>query len=217
MLAVLFGLLVGYPTVMVVETGIAGAGMVGLVAQDGCSIPLQVGLRLRLGGWTSARDPGRHRDRGRAARAGRRRLTAVLRPAAAGRASRADRDDDGWRPRLSPCSQHKTCASGARWLADLPHWPRWLSVVYFQIAQIMVSVSKCRARPATWRVIPCAGGVYRAPAVARLHVACRCLPAPPATTTSALTMRVAGLSRRCSSPVVASPSACSSGPRSRCP
>lgn len=49
-LAVLFGLLVGYPGAMVVGTVIAGAGMVVLVAQDGCSIPLQVGLRF---GWVA--------------------------------------------------------------------------------------------------------------------------------------------------------------------
>src|ERR1700733_11048488 len=49
-LAVLFGLLVGYPAVMVVGTAIAGAGMVALVAQDGCSIPLQVRLRF---GWVA--------------------------------------------------------------------------------------------------------------------------------------------------------------------
>jgi O-antigen/teichoic acid export membrane protein len=47
-LAVLFGLLVGYPAVMVLGTVIAGAGMVVFVVQDGCSIPLQVGLRF---GW----------------------------------------------------------------------------------------------------------------------------------------------------------------------
>lgn len=50
MLAVLFGLLVGYPAVMVVGTAIAGAGVVVLVAQDGCSVPLQVGLRF---GWVA--------------------------------------------------------------------------------------------------------------------------------------------------------------------
>jgi O-antigen/teichoic acid export membrane protein len=49
-LAVLFGVLVGYPTVMVVGTAVAGAGMVVFVAQDGCSIPLQVGLRF---GWVA--------------------------------------------------------------------------------------------------------------------------------------------------------------------
>ena len=49
-LAVLFGLLVGYPDVMVIGTVIAGAGMVVLVVQDGCSIPLQVGLRF---GWVA--------------------------------------------------------------------------------------------------------------------------------------------------------------------
>jgi O-antigen/teichoic acid export membrane protein len=49
-LAVLFGLLVGYPAVMVVGTAIAGAGMVVLVAQDGCSVPLQVRLRF---GWVA--------------------------------------------------------------------------------------------------------------------------------------------------------------------
>jgi O-antigen/teichoic acid export membrane protein len=48
--AVLFGLLVGYPAVMVIGTVIAGAGMVVFVAQDGCSIPLQVGLRF---GWVA--------------------------------------------------------------------------------------------------------------------------------------------------------------------
>jgi O-antigen/teichoic acid export membrane protein len=47
-IAVLFGLLVGYPAVMVIGTVIAGAGMAVFVAQDGCSIPLQVGLRF---GW----------------------------------------------------------------------------------------------------------------------------------------------------------------------
>ncbi len=49
-LAVLFGLLVGYPQVMVIGTAIAGAGMVVLMVQDGCSIPLQVGLRF---GWVA--------------------------------------------------------------------------------------------------------------------------------------------------------------------
>jgi PST family polysaccharide transporter len=43
---VLFGVLVGYPTVMVLGTIIAGCGMVLLVVQDGCTIPLQVGLRF---------------------------------------------------------------------------------------------------------------------------------------------------------------------------
>jgi O-antigen/teichoic acid export membrane protein len=47
-IAVLFGLLVDYPTVMVVGTVLAGAGMIVFVVQDGCSIPLQVGLRF---GW----------------------------------------------------------------------------------------------------------------------------------------------------------------------
>jgi O-antigen/teichoic acid export membrane protein len=49
-LAVLFGLLVGYPAVMVIGTAIAGAGTVVLVIQDGCTIPLQVGLRF---GWVA--------------------------------------------------------------------------------------------------------------------------------------------------------------------
>jgi O-antigen/teichoic acid export membrane protein len=50
LIAVLFGLLVGYPAVMVLGTAIAGAGMVFFVVQDGCSIPLQVGLRF---GWVA--------------------------------------------------------------------------------------------------------------------------------------------------------------------
>lgn len=49
-IAVLFGLLVGYPLVMVLGTVIAGFGMVFLVVQDGCAIPLQVGLRF---GWVA--------------------------------------------------------------------------------------------------------------------------------------------------------------------
>ncbi len=49
-LAIGFGLLVGYPAVMVVGTAIAGAGMLVFVVQDGCSIPLQVGLRF---GWVA--------------------------------------------------------------------------------------------------------------------------------------------------------------------
>jgi O-antigen/teichoic acid export membrane protein len=49
-IAVLFGVLVGYPDVMVLGTVIAGFGMVFLVLQDGCSIPLQVGLRF---GWVA--------------------------------------------------------------------------------------------------------------------------------------------------------------------
>ncbi|MGC2374225.1 MAG: polysaccharide biosynthesis C-terminal domain-containing protein [Solirubrobacteraceae bacterium] len=49
-IAVLFGLLVGYPVVMVLGTVIAGFGMVFLVVQDGCAIPLQVGLRF---GWVA--------------------------------------------------------------------------------------------------------------------------------------------------------------------
>jgi O-antigen/teichoic acid export membrane protein len=51
LVAVLFGLLVGYPSVMVLGTVIAGCGMVFLVAQDGCAIPLQVRLRF---GWVAA-------------------------------------------------------------------------------------------------------------------------------------------------------------------
>jgi O-antigen/teichoic acid export membrane protein len=49
-IAVLFGLLVGYPAVMVLGTVIAGLGMVALVLQDGVSIPLQVALRF---GWVA--------------------------------------------------------------------------------------------------------------------------------------------------------------------
>ena len=49
-IAVLFGLVVGYPVVMVLGTIIAGFGMVFLVVQDGCAIPLQVGLRF---GWVA--------------------------------------------------------------------------------------------------------------------------------------------------------------------
>jgi O-antigen/teichoic acid export membrane protein len=49
-MAVVFGLLVGYPTVMVIGTVIAGAGMIALVSQDACSIPLQVSLRF---GWVA--------------------------------------------------------------------------------------------------------------------------------------------------------------------
>jgi O-antigen/teichoic acid export membrane protein len=49
-IAVLFGLLVGYPSVMVLGTVVAGCGMVFLVVQDGCAIPLQVGLRF---GWVA--------------------------------------------------------------------------------------------------------------------------------------------------------------------
>jgi O-antigen/teichoic acid export membrane protein len=45
-LATLFAVLVGYPSVMVAGTVIAGAGAVLVVAQDGCSIPLQVKLRF---------------------------------------------------------------------------------------------------------------------------------------------------------------------------
>jgi O-antigen/teichoic acid export membrane protein len=50
LIAVVFGLLVGYPAVMVEGTVIAGVGMVFLVLQDGCAIPLQVGLRF---GWVA--------------------------------------------------------------------------------------------------------------------------------------------------------------------
>jgi O-antigen/teichoic acid export membrane protein len=49
-IAVLFALVVGYPSVMVVGTAIAGLGMGVLVVQDGCSIPLQVSLRF---GWVA--------------------------------------------------------------------------------------------------------------------------------------------------------------------
>jgi O-antigen/teichoic acid export membrane protein len=49
-IAALFALLVGYPAVMVLGTVIAGSGMVFFVVQDGCSIPLQVGLRF---GWVA--------------------------------------------------------------------------------------------------------------------------------------------------------------------
>jgi O-antigen/teichoic acid export membrane protein len=44
--AVLFGIAVGYPSVMVLGTIIAGSGMVFVVLQDGCAIPLQVSLRF---------------------------------------------------------------------------------------------------------------------------------------------------------------------------
>jgi O-antigen/teichoic acid export membrane protein len=49
-LAVLFGVLVGYPGVMVLGTLIMGCGMVFLVIQDGVAIPLQVRLRF---GWVA--------------------------------------------------------------------------------------------------------------------------------------------------------------------
>jgi O-antigen/teichoic acid export membrane protein len=49
-LAVLFGLLVGYPDVMVIGTVIAGAGMAVFVVQDACTVPLQVSLRF---GWVA--------------------------------------------------------------------------------------------------------------------------------------------------------------------
>jgi O-antigen/teichoic acid export membrane protein len=49
-LAVLFGVLVGYPSVMVLGTVIMGCGMVFLVVQDGVAIPLQVRLRF---GWVA--------------------------------------------------------------------------------------------------------------------------------------------------------------------
>lgn len=45
-----FCVLVGYPGVMVAGTAIAGAGMLLFVAQDGCSVPLQVKLRF---GWVA--------------------------------------------------------------------------------------------------------------------------------------------------------------------
>jgi O-antigen/teichoic acid export membrane protein len=45
-IAVLFGLLVGYPEVMILGTVIAGVGALGTVAQDACSVPLQVSLRF---------------------------------------------------------------------------------------------------------------------------------------------------------------------------
>jgi O-antigen/teichoic acid export membrane protein len=48
--AVLFGTLVGYPGVMVLGTATAGCCMIFLVVQDGCAIPLQVGLRF---GWVA--------------------------------------------------------------------------------------------------------------------------------------------------------------------
>jgi O-antigen/teichoic acid export membrane protein len=50
LLAVLFGVLVGYPSVMVLGTLIMGFGMVFLVVQDGIAIPLQVRLRF---GWVA--------------------------------------------------------------------------------------------------------------------------------------------------------------------
>lgn len=50
LLAVVFGVVVGYPAVMVLGTVIAGCGMIFLVAQDGCAIPLQVRLRF---GWVA--------------------------------------------------------------------------------------------------------------------------------------------------------------------
>lgn len=50
LLAVVFGVVVGYPAVMVLGTVIAGCGMIFLVVQDGCAIPLQVRLRF---GWVA--------------------------------------------------------------------------------------------------------------------------------------------------------------------
>jgi O-antigen/teichoic acid export membrane protein len=49
-IAVLFTVAVGYPLVMVIGTVIAGLGTLGLVVQDACAIPLQVGLRF---GWVA--------------------------------------------------------------------------------------------------------------------------------------------------------------------
>jgi O-antigen/teichoic acid export membrane protein len=48
-----FGIAVGYPTVMVEGTAIAGLGLLMLVTLDSYTIPLQVGLRL---GWTAGLD-----------------------------------------------------------------------------------------------------------------------------------------------------------------
>ena len=48
--AVAFALVVGYPTIMVIGTAVAGLGTILYVIQDGCSIPLQVGLRF---GWVA--------------------------------------------------------------------------------------------------------------------------------------------------------------------
>ena len=137
--AVLFGLLVGYPPVMVIGTVIAGAGMIVVVAQDGCSIPLQVGLRfgwvaglqllIQVGAAIEAVGP-----RGR-------RPAPLLCAATARRHSSAYFDGDSWRSRLPSRSR-----------ARHKEWRRMvglilpfsaavvLSVVYFQIAQIMVSV-----------------------------------------------------------------------------
>jgi O-antigen/teichoic acid export membrane protein len=50
LLALLFGVLVGYPSVMVFGTLIMGCGMIFLVVQDGVAIPLQVRLRF---GWVA--------------------------------------------------------------------------------------------------------------------------------------------------------------------
>ena len=45
--AVSFALIVGYPSVMVLGTAVAALGTLVLILQDGCSVPLQVGLRFR--------------------------------------------------------------------------------------------------------------------------------------------------------------------------
>jgi O-antigen/teichoic acid export membrane protein len=140
-LAVLFGLVVGYPSVMVIGIGIAGAGMLVFVAQDASSIPLQVGLRF---GWVAglqlAIQVGVAIEAVLLALAGAGLLPffalqlPVVVPALAVTAVVGGRDS-----RLIP-------------MIDLREWRQMLSrilpfsvavvlsVVYFQIAQIMVSV-----------------------------------------------------------------------------
>ena len=140
-IAVLFGLLAGYPEVMVAGTAIAGAGMLVFVAQDACSIPLQVGLRF---GWVAglqlAIQVGVAIEAVLLAIAGAGLLPffalqlPVVVPALVVTAVVGGRD-----ARLTPA-------------IDLPEWRRMvgrilpysaavvLAVIYFQIAQVMVSV-----------------------------------------------------------------------------
>jgi O-antigen/teichoic acid export membrane protein len=146
-LAVLFGLLVGYPDVMVIGTSVAGAGMLVFVVQDACTVPLQVGLRF---GWVAglqlAVQVGVAIEALLLALAGAGLLpffalqlpvvvpALVVTAVVGGRDSRLlpKMDTRGWRRMVSRILPYSAAVV--------------LSVLYFQIAQIMVSVLSSSAQ-----------------------------------------------------------------------
>ena len=217
MLAVLFGLLVGYPTVMVIGTVIAGAGMVVLVVQDGCSIPLQVGLRF---GWVAglqlAIQVGVAIEAVLLALAGAGLLPffalqlPVVVPALVVTVVVGGRD-----ARLIPSIDLREWRRMVRRILPLLRRGRALGHLLPDRSDHGVGAVELQRRPGT---SACPSACWpRSPRCRRCSSPprSRCSPARRATTRSGSTTRAAGSPRRCCSPAAAWRSACSSARGSR--